>query len=501
MTIKKENVLLFLKYIVPLCGAGIFVVGNFLATESRWTVMLFGVVCLWCSNLLYCILDTKNQYIFLLFQIAVFVFLIGRPVILTFRGESFVRYTEEANQFALWALALTLACMRVGSVVFEKLYILRKQSSLVRQDDKSKREEFRKNLEIIALIAYVITAVAMYAVALEKVFGIENYLELYTTFQSRIPYSIQMLSSMCKYALCFYLAALPKKRRATIAIVIFVGSAVLDLFVGLRNPFVLRVLFALVYFIFRNALGDNDKWIGKFEKRCIAIGIPVVIVAMGVYGTVRGYDGDMSGGYSDLKPYVHEAVFEGITDFFYDQGTSYDTLLMAYCVQDRLPNGEGKIYTLSGFHDYIVNGSIGQRLFNSSDLGSGNSKVKAYNSWNLSHAVAYANDKEEYLAGHGHGGSYLLDVYMDAGYPGIIIFSLLFGGMLTAMTYGLKKGIFLRTCILIGLLELFFAPRAEALGWMNFIIYIQFWLMAGSIYFTTALWTKKHPISEKGANK
>lgn len=489
MAITKRNILRILQYVTLCLGCGIFIVGNIITGESRWAVMLLGgVMLLWISNLIFSVQRIKERYIFFVFQLVLFVFLLGRPVIRVFSEGDFAYFTEEANQFALWALFLTLLCMQLGAVLLSKWRERRGTGeNQMSQDEPVLRQDGHKLLARIALAAYIITAIAMYTVALEKVIVMDDYLELYTTFRSSLPYAVQTLGAMCKYAVCFYLATLPNKRNATIVLITFVGSAVLDLIVGVRNPLILRALFAVLYYAFRDTLGEGKKWIGKLERYCLIIGIPLVIIAMGMFGTVRDGDGEMA---DDVKEYLSGNMLQGVADFFIGQGTSYDTLLMAYTVKDDLPNKDGKVYTFGSFHDYIVNGTVGQKVFHSRDLGVGNTEERAIYGWNSAHALSYAYDRDNYLAGHGRGTSYILDVYFDAGYPGVIIFSLLLGGVLIAMTYLVKRGCFLRACILIGWLELFFAPRAEALGWMTFIIYIQFWLVAGGIYLAAALYKK-----------
>lgn len=499
MAITKQRLHLALQYVTLWLGCGIFLCGTVMTEDGKWAVMVSGVVCLWVSNLLYSMLEMKERYIFFFFQAVLFVFLIGRPVIRVLRGAEYIRFTAEADQFALWALFLTLLCMRLGAALASQWQRRRcGKKAKDRQGDQTFQQSMRKSMEWVSLAAYGITALAMYAVALEKVISIDSYLELYTTFQSKLPYAVQTLAAMCRYALCFYLAALPKKREATVVLLTFIGSAVLDLIVGVRNPLILRALLALIYYIFRDTLDEPKKWIGKFEKTCLAIGIPAVIIAMGAFGIARGYEGKMENGLESMKAYLSEDALQGVTDFFYDQGTSYDTLSMTYMVKDDLPNKDGKIYTLGPFYDYIIHGTVGQKLFHSVDLGTRNSEQRAVCGWTLSHSIAYAYDRNEYLAGHGHGGSYLLDVYIDAGYPGIIVFSLLLGGILVAMTYLLKKGCFVRACVLVGLLELFFAPRGEALGWLAFLVYMQFWLIAGCICLAAALCAKSCLHRRKG---
>ena len=90
--------------------------------------------------------------------------------------------------------------------------------------------------------------------------------------------------------------------------------------------------------------------------------------------------------------------------------------------------------------------------------------------------------KEEYLEGHGRGSSYLIETWMDFGYIGVFIFSIIIGMILIYMVYGFGKRVLLSTIILVGLQNIFFIPRAEATGWLTFLIYLQFWVCIGGCY-------------------
>ena len=56
------------------------------------------------------------------------------------------------------------------------------------------------------------------------------------------------------------------------------------------------------------------------------------------------------------------------------------------------------------------------------------------------------------------------------------------GIILLYMVYGFGKRALLSTIILVSLQNIFFIPRAEATGWLTFIVYIQFWLCIAVCY-------------------
>ena len=93
-----------------------------------------------------------------------------------------------------------------------------------------------------------------------------HYLEYYSSFQSRIPDVFHTIASFMKYSLCNFLATLPSKKKAFIPLAIFELSAVPSLILGVRNPIMLNSVFILVYYLLRDILKDEKKWIGNWKS-------------------------------------------------------------------------------------------------------------------------------------------------------------------------------------------------------------------------------------------
>ena len=60
----------------------------------------------------------------------------------------------------------------------------------------------------------------------------------------------------------------------------------IHLAIGTRNPFILSILFAFVYYFMREQT-EKGKWIGFKEKLAIYVGSPILMLAMGVLNYVR----------------------------------------------------------------------------------------------------------------------------------------------------------------------------------------------------------------------
>ena len=87
----------------------------------------------------------------------------------------------------------------------------------------------------------------------------------------------------------------------------------------------------------------------------------------------------------------------------------------------------------------------------------------------------------------------MLENYVDWGFAGVIIFSLVLGMFLILFSLFLKKNnTLLRTIVLVAILGLFFIPRAEATDWIAFLVYIQFWALIIAVYLIAGLCTRKY---------
>ena len=86
--------------------------------------------------------------------------------------------------------------------------------------------------------------------------------------------------------MCVYLATKPKKSHATMVLVTFITANLIHLVIGTRNPFILSLIFAFVYYFMREQT-EKGKWIGFKEKLAIYLGTPVLMLAMGALNYVR----------------------------------------------------------------------------------------------------------------------------------------------------------------------------------------------------------------------
>lgn len=437
--------------------------------EMDYNQAMIAILLLWFNNVIFAFENIKGRILFLFFNLAQFVFLMSRPVISIIRKDIWWFGWQEADQFAILSLFFSFLFLYVGAVLVEAMISYRKENEKKPKQGILRRYESRyiEYVQLVSLVFFVVTWICGILVDSEKVIFMQGkaYTEFYAGFESKLPYILTTLGAMKRYFLCVFLATRPKKKDSYIVLTMFVVSAVPSLLIGIRNPIVLNCIFVFLYFFIRDVLNDKEKWIGRIEKCLVILLMPVAIVFLEIYKYLRMGD-----------KVVDHGIVELILDFFYNQGVSFDVLIMGHAAIDKLPQRPGRNYTFGGIIDYITHGSIAQKFFGAEALPSGNNLVNALERNSFAHNMSYITKGEEaYLKGEGYGSSYLLETYVDFGYIGLIIFSLLLGGILIYALVWLRKNFLNFTIVLVALTTVFFVPRAEALGWIEFLIYIQFW--------------------------
>ena len=472
-----------IRYSIFLSHLGIGIFGLF---TQNYEMMLISVFLLWINNMVFAVENWKERFIFFWFHAMIFMFLLSRPVISVFKGYEWKLYTDEAMQFSFLSLWITMIFMLLGAIMCEeyrKTKMKRGAYVLIKETDvkRNARESFQESLQIVSLIIYIISFCAYMYLQMEKFFFMQGkiYYEFYTNFESQAPYLIHLIASFRTYSLTVFLSTAPKKRISFIVLGTFLLSDFPVLLYGKRSLILLEALFILVYYILRDGMDKKEKWIGKFEKICIFIGGPFVILVMGAMNYLR--DG------------ISVAVNVGdlFLDFLYKQGVSFKSLNLGYESIPFLPDRPFRNYTFGGIIDYFTHGNIAQQFFNAKPLGEGNNLAWALESNSFAHNMSYIA-MDNYLEGHGLGSSYLLELYTDYGYIGVLLFSLLLGALMIWFVHVMRKMNFGSMIVLMIIMNFFFMPRGEATGAINFLFYMQFWAAILICYGGAALINRKY---------
>lgn len=433
---------------------------------------LGSILSFFMSSILFALNNYRERFLFLVFLICFFTFLIARPFVGFCEGSEWWSISDQADEnvwFALTLVFLGLISLYIGAVWASSFKI---KNGHLRRGANEKlslfevKKEFIKNIQAVSLFMFSITVIFYFIQQLEPVLVIasKGYLAYYSDFQSGFPWYFHTMASFMKYSLCIYLATLPEKRRAFIPLALFELSAVPALIIGVRNPIMLNSLFIFLYYLLRDIIQDKKKWIGRIEKIIIFVSTPMLLIVMAEYAYIR------MGRVAGKNP------VSLLIQFFYGQGVTFDALEIAYGYRQGIRDLGPKQYTFGGIIDYIVHGTLGQKLWGTEALPLGNGEINGKLSNSFAHNFSYVSMNQDYISGRGRGSSYLLENYFDFGYIGVVVFGIILGAVLIYMVQWFGKRILSNTIILIILTNIFFMPRAEATGCLTFIVTVQFWL-------------------------
>lgn len=453
---------------------------------DNYNIGVFAILLHFIYNIWYFFGNVKERVLFFIINFSIFLFLISRPLISMFRGNEWWYFKETSIWKALFCILLVLFllnisfCYAEAMVTWGRGYINSRRNRRI-EKEATKKKRFSFDKKIMGRICFVLFLIGMLAFLYQELpkslyVLSHNYVDLYSEYTDATPVYIRIFATIMPYFLFGYLACFPEKRKALLPLVLYVISGLPGLFAGVRNDIMVKLVFVFMYYCLRDMVKVGaDIWLGKIERILIIVSIPVIIVGLSVLNfaregtTIKKNDGSV------------------MTNFFYLQGTSFDTVCQGFEFEDELISSEYVVsYTFGNFIDYVKHGTASQILFGAEDLGSGNSYKMATESNNLAHHLSYAVLERSYLHGHGRGSSFIIETYLDFGYVGLIIYTVLLGAGLRLAPRLLRRGWLVKVITLITLSGVFMITRGEALGMLNYIITLQFWIsvvMMMGLYF------------------
>jgi oligosaccharide repeat unit polymerase len=443
-------------------------------------VLYFGVASLFCSNILFACVALRQRLVFLFFHLGLFLFLLSRPTIALFRGISIqsLSITYEAAAFSLALLFCSLICLRLGALVAER-FLFRTDLGIFPQESYGERgaaaspaKIFQKDnpqlasIRVVSALLFLVCFLASVYfgyLKLQQVSGL-TYLQYYLTdFSETGSIFVRTLETWEPFALAAFLAAFPRKRPATVVLVLHVLTTIPNLIIGGRTAFVLAVLFAVLYYFLRDSLDGKGSWIGRLEKTLLIVGIPTGILAMGLLTYTRSNLG------ISQKP-----ILTLLADSIYSQGVSYTVLGKGFVAAPQIAAMGFKGYSFGALTDYFVNGPFGTFVLGNTPILGTNSVQQAVEGTSYAHAISYFMHPG-YLTGQGWGSSYLLELNQDFGFAGVAGFSLVLGALLRLVPRLLAWRWLVGVIALLACMSVFYIPRSTTIEIFEFVWTPQFW--------------------------
>ena len=190
-----------------------------------------------------------------------------------------------------------------------------------------------------------------------------------------------------------------------------------------------------------------------------------------------------------------------MADFFYRQGTSFDTLCQGFFYEPIIRGFPDTIsYAMGGIVDSLKHSTLSQLLFNTTGLGNGNSVNMVMNSNSLAHRLSYVVFGEQfYLEGHGRGSSFILETYFDGGIIFVFIYSFIIGLFLANINRLIQRRRWLTNMIVITCMSyIYMIPRSSASSFISFLFIPHFWLLIVYVIIAVRIsekdfkWIKSH---------
>lgn len=459
-------------------------------------VALLGTVLMFTANIVFGCLRLRERLLFLFLHAGIALFLLTRPVIGTLdEDRTWMLSSPESTWFAITAIFVSLVFLFLGAVTYSTVVSFNERR-------RKERDELRSGIEVVGAseeafgrnargilgsvadltsklkhserIRYIRTASLLCFLVCYVAALYEGYIKLsymsglaYEEYylidaDEHVPWIIGVLRPMMLYAFCSYLACMPRRRPTVICLALYVSTTVPMLMIGSRSDFVIAFLFAALYFVLRAVTDTEERWITKRLITVVFIAAPLGIFAMGAMNYTRAGSTIAGFGFTSL-----------ISDALFKQGVTFTVLGHGYDVNPQIQDLGFRFFSIGGVTDTITQGFIGQTFFGCPNLGDANSALLALNGTSYAHSMSYFAHSN-YLGGEGYGSSYILELYADFGFGGIIVGSFILGVAFPILSMLIGRGWFGGMVALTAALAVFHMPRGAYIEWISFIIETRF---------------------------
>lgn len=423
---------------------------------SNSYVLLSSVLLILIQNLFYACEKFYERIIFLVFNITLTVFLMGRMFVKTF----FNYKEEDTTLFSLNFTDISIVNHILISLYLSYLFIYFGFSliQLITKNKKGKlinstKSNYWHYVKVFSKYFFYFTFVfrILYINDIASFVNSYGYYEFYISYASRLPTVFILISYFYDIAFFAFLAMKPNRKEALIPLLIYLFEGGLSLSTGQRSDFILNILIVFVYLCLRN-LENNERWFGKKEVLIGGISLPFVFLLMTTLGNLRSRSGEGA-----------NTFLESILDFFYTQGVSANVIGYTKYFENSIP--DGKFYIFGSFIEFF-NANILSK-FMDIPVFVGQTIERALYGNSFPHTISYLIMPEVYVTGSGYGSSFIAEFYVDFGYIGVMIGSFCYGILIFMLYKGYRSHPISVIFVLLMTRNLFFTPRAEALSFFT----------------------------------
>lgn len=400
-----------------------------------------------------------RHYLLGLFTASFVLFLLSRHLLDLFwpRSEAvdsgLVRWTPALETHVLLSLNLALLGLGVGAVFAG--HWLRGWISVGAQGRHGRAGPVVTAVRQVGVLMVAVTTPArlVYVVDVARFVRQEGFYELYEGGERAmsIPGFVGTLGQMNDVAVMAVLATRPGPRLTWLVLGLYLLDGAASLATLSRATFFLNVLLVVVYLAYRQTTRTPDEphWLRPWAALTGVAAVPFLATVSQVLVAQRG----RSSG-ADLGGPVRE--------FLHAQGVSVNVIAFTEQFADQIP--EGRWYSLGPLIEFARYRVLG--IFTGETQLTGNNAQRALEGNLFSHTVSYLAIPDVYVRGSGYGSSFVAELYLDLGYPGVFAGSMVIGALTALFTAMLGWGLVSRLVALLMIRQLFFIPRASFTGFL-----------------------------------
>lgn len=462
MRAKRSGYLLGFVYSTALvCG-----LYGFMATLPALIVV--SLCALLIASLLYFLLASRSATIVLLFNVSIFVLLVGRAAM---RYMSNIPMESDTASHT-FALLLVL----ISTIVINSTFLLL-QSRFAKIPTKQKSSSIAKDYRfrfIVGVLFILTTLFALIKNTFLFYFAATNgYNALYLGPGIGLPPVIIAIADISPIALGLYLATMPSKVQSHIALASYTLLQIPMLMAGKRMLFIAAVMAWVSYIFLRSKTEKGDiSWIGFKEKLSMIIIVPVLIVMIPVIGALRG----------------NNATKDPLYELLDSQGVTLDVIAFGITFADDMPKSIYGPYVTAPLVDYLLTNYVARLTLGTQEIPA-QSEDSGTLGKNYADAISYRSlSRENYLGGQGLGSSYIIESFVDFGILGVAAMSAIIGLLLLWITYRFDHGFWTTWVICVLLLYVYQIPRGKVMDIILPLIQFHALLIIFAIFFATRLY-------------
>lgn len=436
--------------------------------NSPFTILVACYFILVC-NIFLSFFNWKKNVVFLLFNLTFALFLLSKPLASLFINRDYWNIFSIDNSIK----ALLMCFLSLVSMSFVALKLCDKKNI-------SKNVENSKNLSLqnasffVFIVSFLSSIYEM--IGSIKYFSTHSYLDYYTGGYTTdyVPIVLRILMQFMLPALCIFLSTKPNKKKCNFILLLYFMSQLPSFLLGKRAPIILTACFIFSYLVIRdnenlNMVKINEekykitKWVSAKKLRLILLAIPFLIFYLTIYNEIR--NGIVS---SQL---ISKKLAHPLAYFAYEQGGTLDLLQNFFDIRSQLP---AKFYFLGPLYDTFFHNSLLATLFGI-NVYTGTTMEYLNSTHTLAAQLSYYILGNSYFDGNSVDSSYLLDIFVNFSWLGIIVVSVLLAIYMLNIFKYMNGNWLVRTIILASLTNIFLMPRAMFMSTFSFIVSPYFW--------------------------